>query len=47
MTELFGPVLARGRVRAATSDRAWVAALLEFEAALARAQAAAGVLPVR
>ena len=32
-------------VRAAVSDRAWIAAMLEFEAALAAAEAEAGVIP--
>jgi 3-carboxy-cis,cis-muconate cycloisomerase len=41
---LFGDVLARGRVRAATTDLAWLQAMLDVEAALARAQAAAGVI---
>jgi 3-carboxy-cis,cis-muconate cycloisomerase len=41
---LFGEVLARGRVREATGDRAWLQAMLDVEAALARAQAAAGLV---
>ena len=41
---LFGEVLARGRVREATTDLAWLQAMLDVEAALARAQAAAGVI---
>jgi 3-carboxy-cis,cis-muconate cycloisomerase len=41
---LFGEVLARGRVRAATTDAAWLQAMLDIEAALARAQAAAGLI---
>lgn len=41
---LFGAVLARGRVREATTDLAWLQAMLDVEAALARAQAAAGVI---
>ena len=41
---LFGDVLARGRVRAATGDAAWLQAMLDVEAALARAQAAAGLI---
>jgi 3-carboxy-cis,cis-muconate cycloisomerase len=44
---LFGAVLARGRVRAATTDAAWLQAMLDVEAALARAQAAAGVISQR
>jgi len=43
-SELFGAVEARGGVAQATSDRAWLQALLDFEAALARAQAALGVI---
>jgi 3-carboxy-cis,cis-muconate cycloisomerase len=42
---LFDEVLARGRVRAAVDDRAWLQAMLDVEAALARAQARAGLLP--
>lgn len=42
---LFDEVLARGPVRAAVSDPAWLAAMLEVEAALARAQAAVGLIP--
>jgi 3-carboxy-cis,cis-muconate cycloisomerase len=41
---LFGEVLARGRVREATTDAAWLQAMLDVEAALARAQAAAGLI---
>lgn len=41
---LFGAVLARGGVREAVSDRAWLAAMLDVEAALARAQHAAGLI---
>jgi 3-carboxy-cis,cis-muconate cycloisomerase len=44
---LFGEVLARGRVRATVGDRAWLQAMLDVEAALARAQAAAGVIAAR
>jgi len=42
---LFDEVLARGRVREAVSDRAWLRAMLAVEADLARAQAEAGVIP--
>jgi 3-carboxy-cis,cis-muconate cycloisomerase len=42
---LFDGVLARGGARAAVGDEAWLQALLDVEAALARAQAAAGVIP--
>jgi 3-carboxy-cis,cis-muconate cycloisomerase len=42
---LFDGVLARGGVRAAVGDEAWLQALLDVEAARARAQAAAGVIP--
>lgn len=45
MSELFGGVLAAGPVAAAVGDRAWVQAMLDFEAALARASATAGVIP--
>ncbi len=42
---LFDGVLARGAVRDATSDRAWLQAMLDVEAALARAEARAGLFP--
>lgn len=42
---LFDAVLARGPVRDAVGDRAWLAALLDAEAALARAQAEVGLIP--
>jgi 3-carboxy-cis,cis-muconate cycloisomerase len=42
---LFDAVLARGPVREAVDDRAWLQAMLDVEAALARAQAAAGLFP--
>ncbi|MEA2289310.1 MAG: 3-carboxy-cis,cis-muconate cycloisomerase [Solirubrobacteraceae bacterium] len=41
---LFGGVLARGAVARAVGDRAWLQAMLDFEAALARAQARAGLI---
>jgi 3-carboxy-cis,cis-muconate cycloisomerase len=41
---LFDAVLARGGARAAVGDDAWLAAMLEVEAALARACAGAGVI---
>ena len=41
---LFDGVLARGRVREAVADDAWLQAMLDAEAALARASAAAGLL---
>ncbi|MQA15390.1 MAG: 3-carboxy-cis,cis-muconate cycloisomerase [Pseudonocardiaceae bacterium] len=44
MSELFDPVLARGRVREATSDRAWLQAMLDAEAALAGALADEGLV---
>jgi 3-carboxy-cis,cis-muconate cycloisomerase len=44
---LFDEVLARGRVRAAVSDHAWLAAMLDAEAALARAQASLGLISDR
>jgi 3-carboxy-cis,cis-muconate cycloisomerase len=42
---LFDGVLARGPVAAAVRDDAWLQAMLDFEAALARAQADAGLFP--
>jgi 3-carboxy-cis,cis-muconate cycloisomerase len=42
---LFDAVLARGDAREAVSDEAWIQALLDVEAALARAEADAGVIP--
>lgn len=42
---LFSGLLARGAVADAVSDRAWLGAMLETEAALARAGAAAGLIP--
>jgi 3-carboxy-cis,cis-muconate cycloisomerase len=41
---LFGAIEARGGAAAATSDAAWLQAMLDAEAALARALAAAGVI---
>jgi 3-carboxy-cis,cis-muconate cycloisomerase len=43
-SELFGAIEARGGAAEATSDRAWLQAMLDFEAALARAQAGAGLI---
>ncbi|WP_346618752.1 3-carboxy-cis,cis-muconate cycloisomerase [Blastococcus montanus] len=45
MTGLFSGTFARGGVAAAVSDPAWFAALLDVEAALARAAAATGLVP--
>ncbi|MBC3842987.1 3-carboxy-cis,cis-muconate cycloisomerase [Streptacidiphilus sp. 4-A2] len=42
---LLAPVYADNGILAALSDEAWVAAMLEAEVALARAQAALGVIP--
>ena len=42
---LFDGVLARGRVAAEVSDRAWLQAMLDAEAGLARALAQAGAIP--
>jgi 3-carboxy-cis,cis-muconate cycloisomerase len=42
---LFDGVLARGAVADAVSDAAWLQAMLDFEAALARAEAAVGLIP--
>ncbi|MEV7008559.1 3-carboxy-cis,cis-muconate cycloisomerase [Streptosporangium sp. NPDC051022] len=44
-TGLLAPVRAGTRAEAVTSDHAWVRAMLEAEAALARAQARAGTVP--
>jgi 3-carboxy-cis,cis-muconate cycloisomerase len=41
---LFDGVLARGAVREEVRDRAWLQAMLDFEAGLARAQARAGLV---
>lgn len=43
--DLFGPTFGTGEVSEATDGRAWVAAMLDVESALARAQARAGVIP--
>jgi 3-carboxy-cis,cis-muconate cycloisomerase len=43
-SELFGAIEARGGAAEATSDRAWLQAMLDFEAALARAQAGTGLI---
>jgi 3-carboxy-cis,cis-muconate cycloisomerase len=42
---LFESIFAGDRLLAATSDQAWLSAMLRFEAALAAAQAAAEVIP--
>jgi 3-carboxy-cis,cis-muconate cycloisomerase len=44
MDELFGPLFGQTAIATATDDRAWLAALCETEAALARACARAGVI---
>src|SRR2546421_8491183 len=44
---LFGPSLGSDRMGAVVSDAAWVQAMLDVEAALARAQARLGVIPDR
>ena len=46
MSELLGPLLARGPVPRALDDAAWVRALLDVEAALARAGAEVGLVPL-
>ncbi len=43
-SDVFAGVLARGGVAEQVSGRAWLQAMLDFEAALARAQAATGVI---
>ncbi len=45
MSGLFGGTFARGGASAAVSDDAWLRALLEVEAALARAAARSGLVP--
>jgi 3-carboxy-cis,cis-muconate cycloisomerase len=45
VSELFGPTVTTDALLAATGDRAWLAALLAVEAAIAAAEAAAGVIP--
>jgi len=42
---LFGPSLTTARMAEATSDVAWLAAMLRFESALASAHARAGLIP--
>ena len=42
---LFEPIVTPDDVLAATSDRAWVQAMLDTESALARAEEAEGVVP--
>jgi 3-carboxy-cis,cis-muconate cycloisomerase len=44
MGSLFGPILERGPAAVAASDESWLAALVEVEAALARAQANVGLI---
>ena len=41
----FGPLFVPEQLLAAVSDQAWFEAMIEFESALARAEAAAGVVP--
>ena len=42
---LFSPIFVPVELREAVSDRAWLQAMLDFEGALAEAQAEAGVIP--
>ena len=44
-SELFGLLLSTDKMAAATSDWAWLKAMLRFEAALARVEARAGTVP--
>jgi 3-carboxy-cis,cis-muconate cycloisomerase len=44
-SELFGPIYVPAPLRDAVSDRAWLQAMLDFEAALAAAEGEAGVIP--
>ena len=43
--ELFWPIVTTDALRGATDDAAWVRAMLDAEAALARAEAATGAIP--
>ena len=45
MSELFGPLSAPDRIRAAVADAAWIRAMLDAEAALAAAEADVGLVP--
>jgi len=45
MSELFAPLFATPALAECFGDRAWLQALLDFEAALARVQSAAGKIP--
>jgi 3-carboxy-cis,cis-muconate cycloisomerase len=44
-SDLFGSLFLPDPIRAVVADRAWIAAMLEFEAGLAAAEARAGVIP--
>ena len=44
-SDLFGPLFVPDAVQDAVSDRAWIAAMLQFEAALAAAEAELRVIP--
>ena len=44
---LFESVFTTDELSAATSDRAWVAAMIDFEAALAVAEAKVGLVPLK
>jgi 3-carboxy-cis,cis-muconate cycloisomerase len=44
-SDLFSPIFVPAELREAVSDRAWLQAMLDFEAALAAAEADAGVIP--
>src|ERR1035438_1108509 len=44
-SEIFGGLFARGGVAAEVDDRAWLRAMLDFEAALAASSAEAGLVP--
>ena len=43
--ELFGPIFVPDAVAEAVSDRAWLQAMLDVEASIARAEARAGLIP--
>jgi 3-carboxy-cis,cis-muconate cycloisomerase len=46
LPSVFGAILARGPVAGLVNDHAWLQAMLDVEAALARASATVGVVPV-
>src|SRR5216683_3853972 len=47
LSPLLAPMLSRGAIRTVREDAAYIQHMLDFEAALARAEAATGVIPAR